>query len=550
MNKRNQAEHGGGRTSIRSPLQLLLLSLFLCFLPYPGATASTSPTSATLRRSPTSTTTTTSTSGNKTKTSNTNTLNTQALNISTSTSTFNPSALQATRPSVSTSTSGNKTKARNTNTLNSQALNTSTSTFNPSALQATRPSVSNSTSGIMAKNTDTNTLSARALHISTVSISGIQKGPTTSTTSTIISRGRTRTRIRRATTKRQICPPPEEDVGSQGGPRAGRRKVASGSPVPAMKECAENQLGLVVEAGATEACRINVLDTYECDPRQAVMVLVTLDETLHSNGSVQAHQVGEGGAVEVYLKEEQPGSYRLYCIDNLTSESLVKVFVGFEVLDVEEFECRIQSVNELDCVWTLPYNPAQNDNDYRPYVCVDQESKLCDCIDGSCGTEGDECMKECCSWDVRALPNMTDAAVSMVFWATNPLMNDYTYFRHSFDPLAVVVPEAPQEVEAAVSGLGVMVTWRTPAAFLAFPPCLTFLLDHRDAACPACAWTTDATGTCCAPECRSAARLEHWWRRYEVRVRLRSAAAPQPVEGDGWWSDWQPRYVNTSAAGV
>lgn len=39
-------------------------------------------------------------------------------------------------------------------------------------------------------------------------------------------------------------------------------------------------------------------------------------------------KVLEGGALEVYLKEEQPGDYVLYCTDNNTSEPLDKVYVG------------------------------------------------------------------------------------------------------------------------------------------------------------------------------------------------------------------------------
>lgn len=45
-----------------------------------------------------------------------------------------------------------------------------------------------------------------------------------------------------------------------------------------------------MEAGAAGECRASILNLYDCDPRQALMVLVTLDETANSNGSLQIYQ--------------------------------------------------------------------------------------------------------------------------------------------------------------------------------------------------------------------------------------------------------------------
>lgn len=56
-------------------------------------------------------------------------------------------------------------------------------------------------------------------------------------------------------------------------------------------------------------------------------------------------QVTESGGVNVYLKEEQPGGYTLFCIDNHTSEALAKVYVGCEYAS-SSFLCEVKGISQ------------------------------------------------------------------------------------------------------------------------------------------------------------------------------------------------------------
>lgn len=69
-----------------------------------------------------------------------------------------------------------------------------------------------------------------------------------------------------------------------------------------------NKRGFVVEAGASKACRAEVMEPLECNPRQAVMTLVTLDEALNNNGSLQAYRVSVWWG-DLYMQPTAPFFY-------------------------------------------------------------------------------------------------------------------------------------------------------------------------------------------------------------------------------------------------
>ncbi|KAK8391975.1 hypothetical protein O3P69_017529 [Scylla paramamosain] len=216
--------------------------------------------------------------------------------------------------------------------------------------------------------------------------------------------------------------------------KGGFQAMGSGAFEASMKDCPENQFGFVVAAGDVEACRIELVELEECDPSQAVMTLVS-QEFGHQNGSTQSHQasvVGEG-VVEVYLKEDLPGHYRLICIDTHTFSILAAINVGsfqepnspasripaythtvspsVPVLDLEDFGCRFYNWEVLECTWTRPYNPAQSSKeDYFPFLCVSDQCQFCECVEGTCLETS--CMNNCCGWNGNAYHNTAVCTLS------------------------------------------------------------------------------------------------------------------------------------------
>ncbi|XP_063848930.1 uncharacterized protein LOC135093535 [Scylla paramamosain] len=183
-------------------------------------------------------------------------------------------------------------------------------------------------------------------------------------------------------------------------------------------------------------------------------------------------------------------------------------------------------------------------------------------------------MNNCCGWNGNAYHNTANEMMFMKFIVTNLLTEGNKEFTHIFDPLAVVVPAAMSSVSVAgVAGRReAVVGWTLP------PPMDTFAeaaagvvvrVDHRlaegvesplspspppspsptaAAAAAAGDWILGALLPCHNDTCKTGQHrisLEFWWHRFEVRVSLRSAAAPAPLEEDGWWSDSEPRNVTT-----
>ncbi|XP_050718008.1 uncharacterized protein LOC126999451 isoform X2 [Eriocheir sinensis] len=266
--------------------------------------------------------------------------------------------------------------------------------------------------------------------------------------------------------------------------------------------------------------------------------------------------------IKVTLNLTRPESYKLICSDDAKDQMCMsQVYVGYEPLEVEDLQCVSHNWESFSCNWTLPYNPVQPANkDYVPYLMpLDDPTRksLCACNDyDNLLGDGCECPETCCLWGREDYYPVSPQMVVM-FVAENDLGS--TIFNYTIDNYAVVLPNPMNEVTAAAAAarLEAVVGWTLPAPMTTFAASAAGVLvrvDHRltdDGAGRTGAWVQGEVVKCRSTSCQTdqqVVQLEHWWRRYEVRVRLRSAAAPQPVEEDGWWSDWQPRYVNTSAA--
>ncbi|XP_045126760.1 uncharacterized protein LOC123513575 [Portunus trituberculatus] len=352
----------------------------------------------------------------------------------------------------------------------------------------------------------------------------------------------------------------------------GLQDVTSGAPEASMKSCPMNLFGFVVAAGDVEACRIELVELEGCDPRQAEMILVS-KESGHQNENTQSYKVLEEGVVEVYLKEDLPGFYRLFCVDAHTSSIVASINVGFPVLDVEDWGCLFYNWEELECTWARPYNPAQSPReDYLPWLCVSGQCKFCECVHGTCLESS--CLKNCCGWNGTAYQSTAqNAGMSLKFIAKNALTEGYKEFTHTFDPLAIVVPAKMSNVSVAgVPGRREAVVWWKLAApmgtFAEAAAGVVVQVDHRlaqgvDSPLCVCVCVCACVRACvrvCVPNkpallqgaslpchnhaCKTGQHtisLEFWWCRFEVRVRVRSAAAPE----NRWWSDWEPSYVIT-----
>ncbi|XP_063848917.1 uncharacterized protein LOC135093530 isoform X1 [Scylla paramamosain] len=287
------------------------------------------------------------------------------------------------------------------------------------------------------------------------------------------------------------------------------------------------------------------------------------------------HQVVNSTTIRTTLNLTQPEKFKLMCTDQNGNLCMAQVKIGYEPLDVEDLKCISHNWEFFSCTWKLPNNPVQDvANEYVAYLIstVDPSKRsLCDCngytplLDDTCS-----CHDTCCLWSGESYFN-TDRKVEVMFLASNELGS--ANFSHTFDNYAVVVPAAMSSVSVAgVPGRReAVVGWTLPPPMGTFAEAAAGVLvrvDHRlaegvesplspspppsptaaAAAAAAGDWILGTLLPCHNDTCKTGQHrilLEFWWRRFEVRVLLRSAAAPAPLEEDDSWSDWEPRNVTT-----
>ncbi|XP_045597067.2 uncharacterized protein [Procambarus clarkii] len=263
-----------------------------------------------------------------------------------------------------------------------------------------------------------------------------------------------------------------------------------------------------------------------------------------------SHQVVDEYTISVDLTEAAPVRYMLACTDSSgDNKCLGVVRVGYQPLDVENFQCVSYNLEVLKCNWTLPYNPVQTAS-YKPYLISTLHTEGSQCSGDSGGVK-DTCddLTTCCFWRPPEYP-AAEPFLRVLFQASNSLSNQTFNFTHLVRNYAVVLPDAAESVEAeAVAGSRELeVRWSLPSPMDAFPSAggVVFRVDHRLHAHPD-TWTTAATGKCKNSNLVSV-EVKYWWQEYEVRVRLRSGAANFTLDDDGWWSDWSAVAVVTPPA--
>nr|XP_053655600.1 uncharacterized protein LOC128704501 [Cherax quadricarinatus] len=252
-------------------------------------------------------------------------------------------------------------------------------------------------------------------------------------------------------------------------------------------------------------------------------------------------QVVDNYTISLALSEAVPTTYNLYCFGG-DSFCGAKVKVGYKPLDVENFECVSYNWLLLHCTWSLPNNPAQ-DAVYKPYL-LSSTSSGAEC------SPSDSCqdLQTCCQWQPPEY-SQSDRHLSVIFDTSNSLDSEVVKFNHTFDNYAIVLPNAALNVVVtSVDGsLSAEVNWSLPAPMDVFNTnCgIVSLVDYRLQQDP---WIVGATGECQKARCWTVVQLDHWWTEYEVRVRLRSAAANFTLDDDGWWSSGSSTTTLTPSA--
>ncbi|XP_045126508.1 uncharacterized protein LOC123513409 isoform X3 [Portunus trituberculatus] len=297
--------------------------------------------------------------------------------------------------------------------------------------------------------------------------------------------------------------------------------------------------------------------------------LLTDTHTPHAPQMVNSTTIG------VTLNLTEPDEFKLICTDRNGNTCVAQVKIGYEPLEVKDLKCISHNWESFSCHWNLSDNPVQEE-EYVPYlISTEDPSKknLCGCTDkDSLLDDTCSCRENCCLWSGEQYFN-TDRQVVVMFQATNELGD--ANFNYTIDNYAVVVPAKMSNVSVAgVAGRREAVVWWKLAApmgtFAEAAAGVVVQVDHRlaqgvdsplvpapslpsssSSSSPAAAsrsWIQGAPLPCHNHACKTGQHtisLEFWWCRFEVRVRVRSAAAPAPLEEDEWWSDWEPRNVTT-----
>ncbi|KAK7072221.1 hypothetical protein SK128_022594 [Halocaridina rubra] len=156
--------------------------------------------------------------------------------------------------------------------------------------------------------------------------------------------------------------------------------------------------------------------------------------------------------------------------------------------------------------------------------------------------------KDCCYWntDQGYLPH--DPTMGMIFVVKNTLVQTDVEFWKPIDYLGIVIPN-PAENLSAVASMSNMVTvqWSTPESLISFPGDLLYRVVHRINSTydKNTSWSEPIYGRCANKTCTMAFEARYPGMHYDIQVRLRSGAANNTLENDGWWSNETAQVIMT-----
>ncbi|XP_071521372.1 uncharacterized protein [Panulirus ornatus] len=315
------------------------------------------------------------------------------------------------------------------------------------------------------------------------------------------------------------------------------------------------QGSLTMQPAGSISWEVGTVNIITCSVWDHASPLTASDLVVLRGSTFIPSQVTDNYTIKVTVNASQPDEYYVICTETTHQSScLGKVTVGYPPLDVEDFQCVSYNWYYLRCRWTIPDNPTQATSDnYKSYLISHTINNECNCQSMDGGGPCD-CPKTCCTWQPPEYATV-DRDAFVLLKTENALGN--RSFVHNISNFAVVLPDEAQEVcvEPEEGSRVLRVTWVLPSPMEVFAglACIVYRVDHRlkPNAQRNSTWIGREAQRCCSESCKigeAQVEVQYWWQEYEVRVRLRSGAAPYTLEDDGWWSTWSSRSTTTPQA--
>ncbi|XP_063596655.1 cytokine receptor-like [Penaeus indicus] len=273
----------------------------------------------------------------------------------------------------------------------------------------------------------------------------------------------------------------------------------------------------VLDKDSEEACKLRGGLNPKCPDLSGLIVFLNETQTK------QSFTVLDDGKIDVYLKESRLGDFKLMYKCSSSNESvytLKQIAVGNPPSDVENLTCISANWEYLNCSWTQPFNPAQ-DNDYGAFL----YNRTWHCNNGD-----DQCVA---TTDNGYRPE--DPYPPLIFMTENVL--GAANFPHIIDNWAAMLPKPAEDLAAEEkSPMKISVTWTSPPPLMDFPPGLFYRLDISGLN-PSFSTVPIVEKYSNSSTWEVETRIPYAWLTYAIKLRLRSGRRNATTD-DHWDDGW------------